>query len=230
MDDSYSMAPIWFTDISGSALMILLSFFCILYARRMVRIQPSNAIWTYLLWLSVALAGFAVSRGVGHIANRTLLLMNMRDVWVSLRPFSGGINSLAFVVVASITLFFQRVHKINTVILEDKRALEVAGREVMRLNRNLESLVRERTEELSRSEQKFRRIFEGSMDMIFILDEKGRFLDINQAGLSTLGYDSRDDIVGKHDLGGIFVSREEQNGSWRRLKASDLSKTVNAVL
>jgi len=209
MDNSCSMAPVWFTDVAGSAVAILLSFFCVLYARLLVRTQPSNVIWTYLLWLSVALAGFAVSRGVGHIAKRTLMLMDMPDVWVSLRPFSGGINTIAFVVVAAITLFFQRVHKINTMILEDKRALEEAGHEVMRLNRDLESLVRKRTEELSRSEQKYRRIFEGSMDMIFIVDEAGRFLDINQAGLSTLGYDSRDDVIGGLDLGRIFVSRED---------------------
>jgi two-component system, NtrC family, sensor kinase len=207
--DSYPLAPVWFTDVAGSALIIFLSFLAIWYAVRLARIQPSNAIWTYLLWLCVALAGFAVSRGVGHIAKRFLLLMDMRDVWVSLRPYSGGINTMAFVVVASITLFFQRIHKINTAILKDKDALEKAGQEVMHLNRNLESLVRRRTEELSRSEEKYRRIFEGSMDMIFILDEQGGFADINGAGLEILGFQDRENLVGAVNLEGLFASKDE---------------------
>jgi two-component system, NtrC family, sensor kinase len=207
--DSYSLAPVWFTDVAGSALIILLSFLAVWYAVRLARIQPSNVIWTYLLWFCLALAVFAISRGVGHIAKRFLLLMDMQDTWMSLRPYSGSINTMAFVIVASITLFFQRIHKINTAILKDKDALEQASREVMHLNRNLESLVRRRTEEFSRSERKYRRIFESSMDMIFILDERGLFVDINKAGLDILGFRNRDDLVGIMSLEGLFESREE---------------------
>jgi two-component system NtrC family sensor kinase len=207
--DSYSLAPIWFTDLFGSGLMILFSFVAVWYAMRLAKTQPSNVLWTYLLWLSAALAGFAVSRGVGHIAKRLLLVLDMHDIWTDLRPFSGGINSLAFVVVASITLYFQRVHRINNAILEDKKALEKAGQEVMHLNRNLESLVVQRTEELSRSEMKYRRIFEGSMDMIFILDDQGRVLDINKAGLMALGDGRWDDVIGKMSLADLFESSDD---------------------
>ncbi len=78
----------------------------------------------------------------------------------------------------------------------------------MHLNRNLESLVRHRTEDLSRSEQKYRRIFEGSMDMIFILDEQGRFLDLNPAGLATLGY-GREELIGIMTLRRLFSSEQD---------------------
>lgn len=209
MHETYSLAPVWFTDVVGSALMVIFSFLTLIYARRLVKEQPSSVIWTYLLWLSIALAVFAVSRSVGHIAKRVLLVMNMRDVWLELRPLSGALNTIAFVAVASITLYFQRVQKINTAILNDKQALEEAGHEVMRLNRDLESLVRHRTEELSRSEEKYRRVFEGSMDMIFILDSAGRFLDINMAGVSSLGYQTKEDMIGRLTLGDLFVCREE---------------------
>ncbi len=208
MSESYSVAPIWFTDVIGSGLMIVFSFLAVWYAVRLTRIQRSNVVWTYMLWLCCALAGFAVSRGVGHIAKRTLILMDSRDVWVSLRPYSGGINSVAFVIVASITLFFRRVHRINTAILADKRALEEASQEVEHINRNLESLVRYRTEELSKSEKQYRRIFQGSMDMIFVLDPNGRFGEINPAGMTTLGHD-RADLIGRMDLGDLFVSRRD---------------------
>lgn len=208
MNNPYSMAPIWFTDVIGSSLIILFAFLAVWYSVRLTRVQPSNVMWTYLLWLCVALACFGLSRGVGHIAKRFLVMEDMRDVWVSLRPYSGAINSIAFVLVASITLFFQRVQKINRAILDDQKALEKASQEVMHLNRNLESLVRHRTEELSRSEQKYRRIFEGSMDMIFILDEQGRFLDLNPAGLATLGY-GREDLIGKMSLRRLFSSDQD---------------------
>jgi two-component system, NtrC family, sensor kinase len=209
MSDTYSLAPVWFIDVVGSALMLVFSFLSVIYAQRLVRAQPSSVLWTYLLWLTSALAVFAASRSVGHVAKSLLLLANMNDVWVALRPWSGALNSLTFAVVASITLFFQRVQRINTNILRDKKALEKAGIEVMRLNRDLESLVRQRTDELSRSEQKYRRVFEGSMDMIFILDGEGRFLDVNKAAVSALGSENKEDMIGRTTLGDLFVCREE---------------------
>ncbi len=209
MNESFSMAPIWFTDVIGSASMVVLSFLSVMYARRLLKARPADVIWTYLLWLTLALAVFAVSRSVGHIAKRMLLLLNMDSVWIELRPYSGAFNTFTFVVVASITLFFQRVHKIHTAVRDDRRALREASREVMRLNRDLESLVVHRTEELSRSESKYRRVFEGSMDMIFILDGNGCFVDINKAGLGALGYGAKDELVGKKGLESLFVSSQD---------------------
>jgi PAS domain S-box-containing protein len=189
----------------GSALMIIISFICVRYAQLLRRTDRDNVIWTYLLWLSLALALFSVSRSVGHIAKRLLLLAGQSDIWVELRPFSGSINSLTFVIVGSITLFFQRVHRINLQILSDKRAIEKASEELMWLNRNLEEMVRQRTEELSKSEEKYRRIFEGSMDIIMVLDLEGRFLDINEAGLSILGYPTKDELISKATFADLIL-------------------------
>jgi two-component system, NtrC family, sensor kinase len=209
MCDSVSFAPIWLTDVVGSLLMVILSVGAIVYARRLSRREPHNAIWIYLLWLSVALCGFALSRAVGHIVKPALLALGKPHIWALLKPYSGSFNTLAFVLVASITLFFQRVHQINAAILVDRQALQHATKEVMRLNQGLGSLVRERTEELSRSERKYRRIFEGSMDMIFILDGETRVLDVNGAGLDALGYAHPEDVLGKVILRDLFASHEQ---------------------
>jgi two-component system NtrC family sensor kinase len=206
MIDALPLLPLWVVDFVGAALMIMFSFFCVNYALQLRRTDRNNVIWTYLLWLSMALALFSVSRSVGHIAKRLLLLAGRGDIWVALRPFSGSINTLAFVIVASITLFFQRVYRINVKILSDKKAIEEVSKEVMRLNRNLEEIVRERTVELTKSEQKYRRIFEGSMDIILILDREGRFVDINEAGLETLGYASRPDLFSSTNFGELLLS------------------------
>ncbi len=42
--------------------------------------------------------------------------------------------------------------------------------------------------ELRRSERRYRRIFEGVKDMIFVTDREGRLLDLNPAGVELLGY------------------------------------------
>jgi PAS domain S-box-containing protein len=224
VNEGLSLAPVWFTDVVGSALMVVFSFLSVKYALKLSRVQPDHVIWTYLLWLTTALAVFAVSRSVGHIAKRLLLLMEMGDVWKAIRPVSGGLNTLTFAAVAALTLFFQRVQKINATALEDKHALEQASYQVRRLNRDLESLVQRRTEELSRSERKYRRIFEGSMDMIFILDEEGRFLDINGAGVQILGANTKDDLVGRAELTDFFVNEKERQAWMNELKSRGFVK------
>jgi two-component system NtrC family sensor kinase len=205
MSSSLPLFPVWSVDMLGSAMMIIISFVCVRYAQLLRRTDQDNVIWTYLLWLSLALAVFSVSRSVGHIAKRLLLLAGLSEIWVELRPFSGSINSLTFVIVGSITLFFQRVHRINVQILSDKKAIEKVSEELMWLNRNLEEMVRRRTEELSKSEEKYRRIFEGSMDIVMLLDLEGRFLDINRAGLNILGYASRDELMSKATFADLLL-------------------------
>jgi PAS domain S-box-containing protein len=51
-------------------------------------------------------------------------------------------------------------------------------------------------EEVVRRERKYRRIFEGSHDMIYTTNQQGNILDINQAGLDMLGYTSREELQG----------------------------------
>ncbi len=55
--------------------------------------------------------------------------------------------------------------------------------------------LRESRAAIELSEQKYRRIFDGSMDMVFVIDREGRFLDVNPAGIVILGYDSRDEFL-----------------------------------
>lgn len=186
--------------------MIVLSIACLRYTVLLRRAHPANVLWTYLLALSLALTAFAVSRAFGHLANRLLSLAGKGHLWNAVLPYSGAVNTLTFVVVGSITLFFQRVQIINRGILDDKKALEKASSEVMRLNRDLRSLVDVRTRQLTATRDRYRAVFEGSMDMIFIMDTQGRFTDINQAGLSALGYQSPNAMLGVASLSDLFVA------------------------
>jgi PAS domain S-box-containing protein len=50
-------------------------------------------------------------------------------------------------------------------------------------------------EEITRREKKYRRIFEGSHDMIYTSNLQGRLLDVNQAGVEMLGYRNQAELL-----------------------------------
>jgi PAS domain S-box-containing protein len=181
-----SFLPIWLVDVVGSGCMILLAFLCLRLALRLRLLAPTNIIWTYLLWVCYALSIFAVSRSAGHILKQFLLMTGHAALWSGIQPFSGAVNSFTFMVVGAVTLFFERSWQIYQQILKDKQALQVAHTQLLDLNQNLESRVRERTTALTISETKYRRIFEGSRDMIAVVNTEGQILDLNPAGKKLL--------------------------------------------
>ena len=50
-------------------------------------------------------------------------------------------------------------------------------------------------EEIAKREKKYRRIFEGSHDMIYTTNQQGQILDINQAGVEMLNYPSKEKML-----------------------------------
>jgi signal transduction histidine kinase len=133
--------------------MIVLSFLCIYHVRQLNRRDPGNVIWTYLLWVSYCLCGFAISRSAGHILKQILIMTKNPEIWSAISPYSGGINTFLLIIVASITLFFERVWLIYHQISGDQNALQKAHAQVLDLNETLEKRVIERTKALARSEK-----------------------------------------------------------------------------
>jgi len=190
--------PIFAVDVGGALLMIILSFLCVYYALRLKGRDPQNIVWTYLMYVSLALAVFAVSRSMGHIIKQLLILSGRQSVWLQLQPYSGAVNSLTFMVVGAVTLFFERTWTIYQGMIRDRQALEKAHLELLYLNQNLEQMVDDRTTALTLSEHKYRRIFEASKDMILSATRNGQVLDLNPAGFKLLGLDVRNGISGLH--------------------------------
>jgi two-component system, NtrC family, sensor kinase len=188
--------PIWAVEVGGSLLMIVLSFLCVAYALRLRNHDPQNIVWTYLMWVSLALAVFAISRSMGHIIKQALIVTGKEPVWTRLQPYSGSVNSLAFMVVGAVTLFFERTWTIYQGMIKDRQALQQAHGELLYLNQNLEQMVNERTTALTLSEHRYRRIFQASKDMIISTTRDGRVLDLNPAGYKLLGLDSGAGING----------------------------------
>lgn len=208
-----SSFPIWFVDITGSVLMIILSSLCLDPVNRLKNRDPNNVIWTYLLWVCYGLVLFAVSRSAGHILKQILIMAGHEEVWNIINPFSGAVNTFTLVVVSSATLFFERIWKIYQQISKDRQAIQSAHRELLYLNQNLEHLVEQRTEALALSEQKYRRIFEVSKDMILVTGKDGIILELNPEGYAILGLKRTDSLSSKKFKD--FFSDEKE---WERIE------------
>lgn len=142
---SLPMLPIWLVDLCGSAVAVVLATLCFGEARKLVRSQPDNALWTFFSWLSVAFLAFTVSRSVGHILKYILIFSGASSFWEWLRPFSGGFNTMTFVVVAAVTMFYHHIQRIYKRMEANHAALETFSQDILNLNRDLETLVMERT-------------------------------------------------------------------------------------
>ena len=86
--------------------------------------------------------------------------------------------------------------------------LEERYQEINELNANLEMMVEQRTEELVKSEKKYRRLFEDSKDMVYMCNKHGEISEINPSGLELLGYDSQEDFQ-QATLEDVFLNPNE---------------------
>jgi len=78
-----------------------------------------------------------------------------------------------------------------TDLTEQKRLMG----ELSSIRGNLEGVMEDRLRHLEKSEEKYRTIFERSLDAIILTDKKGKFLEINPAALRILGYEDRKETL-----------------------------------
>jgi signal transduction histidine kinase len=67
------------------------------------------------------------------------------QVWQSISPFSGAINTFTFILIASVTVFLQHFQRIYRRMSANHAELETFSRDILNLNRDLETMVMERT-------------------------------------------------------------------------------------
>lgn len=203
-----SMLPTIVVDIAGSAANILLSFLSLWYAFRLTRLKPDNFLWGSLFYVTLAIAAFALSRAVGHILKEFLLIAGKGELWQPIAPFSGGINTLCMIAVATVMIFYHKgvqayeaIEQEAAKLKDSKRRLTQTARELKELNLSLEDKVEARTAELSKSEKKFRHLFTASKDMVFFTDRNHLILDMNASGSEMLGYSRHEtSLLGLRDI------------------------------
>lgn len=66
-------------------------------------------------------------------------------------------------------------------------------------------------EEIVRREKKYRRIFEGSHDMIYTSNLQGQLLDVNQAGVELLGYESKEELLGMGSAKKLYRNPQDRD-------------------
>ena len=79
----------------------------------------------------------------------------------------------------------------STSAFRDAKGRVTGGIEIFKDISELKSL----QEEVARREKKYRRIFEGSHDMIYTTNLQGKILDINQAGVEMLNFPSKEEML-----------------------------------
>jgi signal transduction histidine kinase len=137
--------PVWLIDMLGSALIVIIGWASFNLARKSKLQDPDNVMWLFLYCLTGALLAFSLSRALGHIFGHILVFSGHEPFWKQIRPYSGGLNSIISIVVASITLFFHHSQKLYRRMTADHNRLAATSQEILTLNREMEALVMERT-------------------------------------------------------------------------------------
>ncbi len=130
MNLTLPMWPIYMTDVVGCSLSVLAGVFCVVFAKKLSAKDPSNALWTYLFWVSLAIAVFTVSRSFGHLLKYLLIFSGHRSLWKELSPVSGAVNSITFVIVGTLIFYYGRVRDSYRALRQERDRIQA---EEMRL-------------------------------------------------------------------------------------------------
>lgn len=138
--------PIIVVDITGSLGMILFALLSLNNAKKLKLKDPDNVMFLYLLWICWGFTVFAFSRALGHLVRQLMVIYGHSELWALISPYSGTINTVSFMLIGVLTLFFNQNWKINMKILDSRKALEETHVKLVSLNQTLEQKVAERTE------------------------------------------------------------------------------------
>ena len=93
-------------------------------------------------------------------------------------------------------------------------------------------------EEIVKRERKYRRVFEGSHDMIYTTNNKGKILEINLAGVEMLGYADKEEVLGLEHARKLyrnpkdrdrFIQRVEYEGSVKDYEVDFVKKNGSLI-
>lgn len=73
---------------------------------------------------------------------------------------------------------------------------------------------------LRRSEERYRTLFEESLDAIYVTTPEGKIIDINTAGVRLFGFDSRDEMLALDNVNVLYDDPAEREIVNRRLEAN----------
>lgn len=81
--------------------------------------------------------------------------------------------------------------------------------EVTRLRKQLAEMRRE-VRVLRESEQRYRHLFDHSPAFVYLTDTKGVFIDVNTAGIKQMGFNNREEMVGKISVRSLYKDKRDR--------------------
>lgn len=127
--------PVIIVDMAGSAITFGLAVWCFILARQWAAQKADCVFRNYMAMLTISIVIFAVSRSCSHLLKQALLLSGLPETWRAISPYSGAVNTLVFAVIFAFGIYFHRSKQIHA--------------EIEHYQRNLETMVMERTRELA---------------------------------------------------------------------------------
>lgn len=137
--------PLWVMETLGALLTLVFACLGFRLSRRLVDQDPENALWLFLNWLATALFIFACTHAMSHFVQDLITFYGPTLVLGQLRRIFGGFDSIIYVAIATVTLFFHRLQRLYRRMEADHHQLEETSHEILALNREMEALVMERT-------------------------------------------------------------------------------------
>jgi signal transduction histidine kinase len=138
------LALLWILEYLSYSSVIVLVYLSFRVSERLVRRDPENALWLFLNWLCVVFLIFALTHITSHALQDIMVYGDFPNLAVAHRVV-GGVDTIIYVVIAAITLFFHRIQRLYRRMEADHHHLEETSQEILALNREMEALVMERT-------------------------------------------------------------------------------------
>jgi signal transduction histidine kinase len=138
------LALLWLLEILCSSIVIIFCVLSLRISQRLVRRDPENALWLFLNWLCITFVFFSIFHLVAHFLLEVVAYWNLPNL-ADVQRVLGGFDSVIYVVIAAITLFFHRIQRLYRRMEADHHHLEETSQEILALNREMEALVMERT-------------------------------------------------------------------------------------
>ncbi len=137
--------PIWMVELLSALLVLIFTGLAWHHSRRLMTQDPENALWLFLNWLALAFFLFACTHAISHLIQNIMTFQGATLFLGQLRRIFGGFDSIIYVIIATITLFFHRMQRLYRRMEADHHQLAATSHEILALNREMEALVMERT-------------------------------------------------------------------------------------
>ncbi len=138
------LVPWWILEVLCSLAVIIFNILSLRLSRRLVRQDPENALWLFLNWLAFAFVIVSFTHITSHSLHDLITYWDLPNLALVQRIF-GGFDTVMYVGIASITMFFHRIQRLYRRMEADHHHLEETSHEILALNREMEALVMERT-------------------------------------------------------------------------------------